>query len=285
MAPRSIDPPYLPGLIDAHCHLDYAPMADDLHRTFEAGTAAGVVQYLHIGCTTRSMGRAVELANNHDPVFASVGIHPHDAVNVDEAVLDQLTELSKHPKVLAIGETGLDYYYDRSPRDVQRRSLAQQVELARSLDLPLVLHVREAHDEALAIVREAQPRAELPGMIHCFTGGPTEGRKWLDEGFHLSFSGIATFKKTGQIREALAMAPDDRILLETDAPFLAPEPIRGRKNQPANVAFTCVRLAQERGIEPQALADMAARNTRTLLRMPTPISSNETLDLAGEARP
>ncbi len=263
-------PPHLPGLIDAHCHLDYAPMSDDMMATFEAGTDAGVVQYVHVGCAPDSIDRAVELADAHEPVFASIGIHPHEARHTDDALLAKLRTLAAHPKVLAIGETGLDYHYDLSPREQQRSSLAQHVELARDLDMPLVLHIRDAHEEALEIVAAAGPRTRMPGMVHCFTAGAPEARRWLDLGFHISFSGIATFKKAEEIREAVALCPGDRILVETDAPYLAPEPLRGRKNSPANVAFTCARLAEVRGEAPEALAARAADNTRALLRMPEP---------------
>lgn len=263
-------PPRLPGLIDAHCHLDYPPMSDDLAAVFEAGAEAGVVQYVHVGCSPASIDRAVTLAQTHAQVFAAIGVHPHEAKHTDDALLDHVRELAADPAVVAIGETGLDYHYDLSPRDDQRRSLAEHVELARGLDMPLVLHIRDAHEEALEIVAEAKPRADLPGMIHCFTAGPDEARAWLDLGFHISYSGISTFKKATEIREAVALTPADRILVETDAPYLAPEPMRGRKNIPANVAFTCARLADVRGVQPEVLAQQAAQNTRNLLRIPDP---------------
>ncbi len=266
-------PPYLPGLIDAHCHLDYAPMSPDLQACFEAGSAAGVVQYVHVGCAPESIDRAVVLADAHPQVFAVVGVHPHEAKHTDDAILDRLREHAKNPNVVAIGETGLDYHYDLSPREDQRRSLAQHVELARALDMPVVLHIRDAHEEALAIVAEAKPRTTLPGMVHCFTAGPAEARAWLDLGFHISYSGISTFKKAQEIRDAVALTPADRILVETDAPYLAPEPLRGRKNVPANVAFTCARLAEVRGEAPESLAHRAAENTRELLGMPIPVPS------------
>ena len=263
-------PPHLPGLIDAHCHLDYAPMSEDLQACFDAGTAAGVVQYVHIGCAPDSIDRAVALADAHARVFASVGIHPHEAKHTDTAMLARIREHAKNPKVVAIGETGLDYHYDLSPRDDQRRSLCEHVEMARELDMPLVLHIRDAHDEALKLVTDAKPRTDMPGMVHCFTAGPAEARAWLELSFHISYSGISTFKKATEIREAVALTPADRILVETDAPYLAPEPLRGRKNSPANVAFTCARLAEVRGETPEALALQAAQNTRALLRMPEP---------------
>jgi TatD DNase family protein len=216
------------------------------------------------------MDRAVALAEAHEPVFAVVGIHPHEARTVDDQALSKIEALAAHPKVVAIGETGLDYFYDHSPRDDQRRALAQHVEMSRRLDMPVVLHIRDAHEEALGIVAEAGPRTELPGMVHCFTAGPDEARAWLDLGFHISFSGISTFKKATEIRDAVRLVPDDRIMLETDAPYLSPEPLRGRKNQPSHVAFTCARLALERGVEAPVLAQQASKNTRELLRMPLP---------------
>jgi TatD DNase family protein len=263
-------PPRIDGLVDAHCHLDYAPMADDLEATFAAGAAAGVQQYVHVGCSLGSLDRAVALAAAHPRVVAAIGVHPHEASTVDDAALARIEALAAEPGVVAIGETGLDYFYDRSPRDAQRRALAQHVELARRLDLPLVLHIRDAHDEALSIVAEARPRTGNPGMVHCFTAGPDEARRWLDLGFHISFSGIATFKKATDIRDAAKLVPDDRLLLETDAPYLSPEPLRGRKNQPAHVAFTCARLALERGLQAPRLATLAAANTRALLGMQRP---------------
>jgi TatD DNase family protein len=256
--------------VDAHCHLDYPPMADDVSATLAAARAVGVEQVLHVGCTRESQPRALALVDAHADVFASIGIHPHDAKTTDEVALAELRERAGHPKVLAIGETGLDYHYNLSTPDEQRASLRAHVALARELDLPLVLHIREAHDEALAIVQEVGPREHAPGMVHCFTGGPKEAEAWLRLGFHVSYSGIATFPTAEAIRDAVRLTPDDRILLETDAPYLAPVPVRGAKNEPANVAFTCARLAEARGQDPHVLARQAAANARSLLRMPVP---------------
>lgn len=246
-------------------------MSDDLDAALAAAKAAGVVQLVHVGCSLASMERAVLLSRARPEVFCAIGIHPHEASTTDGAALARLRALSEDPKVLAIGETGLDYWYDRSPRPDQRRSLAEHVELARAVDLPLQLHVRDAHDEALAIVREAGPRTERPGMVHCFTGTPDEGKRWLDLGFHLSFSGVVTFPKSDALREAARICPADRLLLETDAPYLSPVPVRGPGNRPAHVAFTCAHLAPIRGVAPEALAIQAADATRALLAMPAPL--------------
>jgi TatD DNase family protein len=263
-------PPQLAGLVDAHCHLDYPPMSDDVAAALARARAAGVDQVVHVGCSLDRIAPALALAETHAEVFAAVGIHPHDAVDTDDAVLARLRELWAHPRVVAIGETGLDYHYDRSPRDRQRESLAQHAELAREVDAPLVLHIRDAHEDAWEVLARHPARTSAPGMVHCFTGDAAQARRWLDLGYCLSFSGIATFRNAETIREAARLCPSDRILLETDAPFLAPEPMRGRRNEPALVGFTCARLAQERGQTGPELAEIAARNTRALLALPPP---------------
>ncbi len=248
-------------------------MSDDVQAALEHCRAVGVEQVVHVGCSRDSQPHAVELAAAHPEVFAAIGIHPHEAKTTDDEALAELRRLATQPKVVAIGETGLDYHYNLSAPEQQRSSLAAHVHMARELDMPLVLHIREAHREALDIVRDAGPRATAPGMIHCFTAGPTEAEAWLALGFHLSFSGISTFPKAEEIRDAVKLTPDDRILLETDAPYLAPVPMRGTKNLPANVAFTCQRLAEVRGVDPRVLARQAADNTRALLDMPEPATN------------
>jgi TatD DNase family protein len=262
-------PPRVPGLIDSHCHLDYAPMSPDLAGTLARAHAAGVEQCVHIGCSPKSMAPAVELARSHAQVFASVGIHPHEARHLDDAMLEQIEQLAADDKVVAIGETGLDYHYDFSPREAQLLAFGKQIDLAKRLDLPLVLHIRDAHADAWQVLAEHAPR-ENPGVVHCFTGTPAEAERWLELGWHISFSGIATFKTAVALREAAALVPRDRIMLETDAPYLAPEPLRGRKNEPANVAYTCVALAGVRNEAPHELASFAAANTRALFRLPRP---------------
>lgn len=263
-------PPFVPGLIDSHCHLDYAPMSDDLAATLARAHAAGVEQCVHIGCSPETMGPAVELARAHAQVFASVGIHPHEARHLDDELLAKIEQLAGADKVVAIGETGLDYHYDFSPREAQHASFARQVELAKRIDLPLVLHIRDAHADAWTLLAKHPPR-DNPGVVHCFTGTAAEAERWLELGWHISFSGIATFKTAAELRRAAALVPNDRIMLETDAPYLAPEPLRGRKNEPANVSFTCVALAEVRGQSAPELAKLAADNTRKLLRLTTPI--------------
>lgn len=266
MPPR---PPVLPGLVDTHCHLDYPPMADDLAATLQRAAAAGVEQLIHIGCSRRTAAAAVALADAHPQVFAAVGIHPHEADSADDAALAEIAALAAHPKVVAVGESGLDYFYKNSAPDAQQRALAAHLEIARAADKPLVLHIRDAHADALAVV-DAAPPLPRRGVIHCFTGTPEEAAAWLARGYLLSFSGIATFPHADPLRAAARACPADRLLLETDAPYLAPVPVRGRKNEPANVAFTCAHLAAVRGEDPGELARRAGANARAFFRLPDP---------------
>lgn len=260
-----MSPPTIPGLIDTHCHLDYPSMSDDLPATLARAAAAGVERFVHIACTPAKWLGALELVATDDRIHAALGVHPHDATLLDDPALASLEKHLEHPRVVAVGETGLDYFYDRSPRDTQRHALARQLALARRVGKPIVLHIRDAHADAWAEV-DALPA--VPGIVHCFTGTPDEAAGWLSRGYHLSFSGIVTFPNAGPLREAARSCPADRILLETDAPYLAPVPVRGRKNEPANVAYTCAQLAALRGEAPEALAAASSANARTLLHLP-----------------
>lgn len=265
-------PPHLPHLVDTHCHVDYAPMIDDLAGTLARAAAAGVERIIHVGCSRRSMARAVEIAEAHaagpPEIYAVIGVHPHEATTLDDAALEEIAALARSPRVVAIGETGLDYHYDRSPRDVQQAAMARHLALAEEIGKPIVLHIRDAHQDALAIVDAAPP--SRPGIIHCFTGTPEEGAAWLDRGFFLSFSGITTFPSAQGPRETARMCPPGRLLVETDAPYLAPVPMRGRKNEPAYVAFTCAQIAALRGQDPAALALEAAAASARAFGLPLP---------------
>ncbi len=282
---RGDPPPRIPGLFDSHCHLDYPPAQDNILGCLARGEAVGVEQFMHIGCSVNRIDPAVAIARTHPQVYAAIGIHPHDASDLTDEVLARITTYARDPKVVAIGETGLDYHYNRSPRDIQRSAMTQQIMLAKDLDMPLVLHIRDAHEDAFAILAQTPPR-ENPGVVHCFTGTLAESKRWLDLGWHISFSGIVTFKTAKALREAATECPEDRILLETDAPFLAPEPNRGRPNEPANVAFTCVQLASLRGQSPESLASAAATNTRQLFKIEAPaLQSSSPNEIAAASGP
>jgi len=245
-------------------------MVEDVEAALTRASEVGVDQVMHIGCSVDRLDPAVALANTFAPVFASVGIHPHDARDYDDNVEARLGELLDEPKVLALGETGLDYHYDRAPREIQRDAFARQLDLARARDVPIVLHIRDAHPDAWAILDAHPPASSRPGIVHCFTGGPEEARAWLDRGFMLGFSGIVTFRSALEIQEAARLTPVDRLLMETDAPFLAPVPMRGRKNEPSYVPFTCAFVAGLRSVAPEELAAQTTQNARSVLSMPMP---------------
>jgi TatD DNase family protein len=255
-------------MIDSHCHLDFTEYANDRADVLGRARAAGVSAFVCIGSgeDTGSARRAAALAALEPDVFAAVGVHPHDVATMSDADWVELDGLARAARVVGVGETGLDYHYDRSPRDVQRLAYERFVALARAVGRPVISHVRDAHDDAVAILRRAGA-AEVGGVIHCFTGGVPEARKYLDLGHHLSFSGILTFKNAQPIREAAAFAPLERILIETDAPFLAPIPHRGKRNEPAYIVETLRVLAEVRGADAAVVEAATAENTRRLFRL------------------
>jgi TatD DNase family protein len=278
MPPRTpVDPALVPRLppgctvIDSHCHLDMDDLAADRAGVLERARHAGVATMITIGAggPMECNHAAVRMAARHDQVVAAVGTHPHDATTVDDHAIGVIRALAENPGVVAIGESGLDYHYDNSPRAVQRDAFRRFAALARGLKLPLVVHLREADDDALAILRE-EHASETGGVIHCFSSSADRARQFLDLGFYLSFSGIVTFKSADAIREAARVTPADRILVETDAPFLAPIPFRGRRNEPALVVQTARCLAELRGETIEVFARRSAENTRRLFRLGPP---------------
>jgi TatD DNase family protein len=252
-------------MIDSHCHLDFGEYASDRGEVLARARAAGVSAFICIGSgsDTVSARQAVALAAEEADVWASVGVHPHDVAKMTDADWAELEGLARAPRVVGIGETGLDYHYDHSPREVQRAAYERFVGLARAARRPVISHVRDAHDDAARILRDAGA-PEVGGVIHCFTGGVADARKYLDLGHHLSFSGILTFKNATPIREAAAFAPLERILIETDAPFLAPIPHRGKRNEPAYITETLRVLAEVRGAAVADVEAATAENTRRL---------------------
>jgi TatD DNase family protein len=252
-------------MIDSHCHLDFAEYASDRGDVLARARGAGLTAFVCIGSgsDTGSAWRAVALAAAERDVFAAVGVHPHDVARMSEADWTELEGLARAPRVVGIGETGLDYHYDHSPRDAQVAAYERFIGLARAVRRPVISHVRDAHDDAARILRDAGA-PEVGGVIHCFTGGVAEARRYLDLGHHLSFSGILTFKNAGPIREAAAFAPLERILIETDAPYLAPIPHRGKRNEPAFIVETLRVLAQVRGAPAAEVEAATSENTRRL---------------------
>lgn len=253
-----------PVWIDSHCHLD--PEAD-VDAVLSAAGDAGVVGVVTVGTDVASSIAAADLASGRSNVWATAGVHPHDAKDHDSSdSLDALERLALDGVVVAIGECGLDYHYDHSPRDIQRRVFAAQVALANRCGLPLVIHTRDAWDDTFDVLAaEGVPERVV---VHCFTGGPDEARRALDLGAHLSFSGIVSFPGAPEVREAAALCPSDRFLVETDSPYLAPVPMRGRPNQPAWVCLVGEAVAEARGETPEAVAEMTTATTRRVFGLP-----------------
>jgi TatD DNase family protein len=269
--PRFDTAPPLPALpagqtvIDSHCHLDMDEFDADRAAVLVRAAGASVSTMVTIGAggSLAANDRAIALADAHPQIYATVGVHPHEAAVVTDAVLATIRALATHPKVVAIGETGLDYYYDNSPRPQQRAAFAQFIQLARDIGRPIVVHLRDADSDALAIMA-AEGARDAGGVIHCFSGDAASARAFLDLGFHISFSGIVTFKTADALREAARCVPLDRLMVETDAPFLAPIPHRGRRNEPALVVQTAAVLAEVRGEPLDVVAENTRRNTERL---------------------
>ncbi|MFM5886070.1 MAG: TatD family hydrolase [Novosphingobium sp.] len=247
-------------LIDSHCHLEYKGLVEDQAGVLARARAAGVGGFLSISTRQREWDQVIATTERESDVWASVGIHPHEAdghADLGEAALLSATE---HPRVIAIGETGLDYYYDHSDRATQRALFRRHIAVARQTGLPLIIHTRDAEDDTAAILTDEMAQGAYPALIHCFTASAGFARTVLDLGLTVSISGIVTFKNAKDLQAIAAEIPEDRLLVETDAPFLAPVPHRGRVCEPSFVADTAAFVAGLRGVSPAALAETTTRN-------------------------
>ena len=256
-------------LIDTHCHLADAKLRDDVEAVLMRASEAGVRQMVSVGAIgpIDNDRLTVKIAETYDNVFAAVGMHPHDAKDASADRFAELHDLAGAAKVVAIGESGLDFFYKHSPAQAQELSLRRHLELASELELPIVIHCRDAEQRVIDIVRECgMPGAG--GVIHCFTGNADAARAFIALGFHISFSGILTFRNAEQVREAAAIVPDDRLMIETDSPYLAPVPYRGKRNEPSFVVKTFEALAQVRHSDLALLSDQVVANARRLFRLP-----------------
>jgi TatD DNase family protein len=255
------------SLIDSHCHLDSPEFDNDREAVIERALEAGVEHMVAIGTGSGppDLEAGVRLADKYPAFYATVGVHPHDAAKAAPADLERLAGLLKHRKVVALGEIGLDYHYDFSPRDVQKSIFIEQMAIAAAARKPIVIHTREAWDDTLALIEQYWKPYGMPGIMHCFSGGPGEAQRALDLGFYLSFGGIVTFPKAIDVQAAAKQAPRDRILVETDAPYLAPVPKRGKRNEPALVVHTAHRLAELRGEPYENLCQATSENFHRLL--------------------
>ncbi|WP_108397398.1 TatD family hydrolase [Devosia submarina] len=251
-------------LIDSHCHLDFPELAADLDGVLARAAAAGVTGMVTISTHVDKFSTYAALAEQHANIWCSVGTHPHHADQELHIQADDLVRLSKHPRCVAIGEAGLDYFYDNAPREAQATSLRRHIEAARITGLPLVIHSRKADEDMAAILKEESEKGAFPFVLHCFTAGMPLARTALVLGGYISFSGIITFKNAQEIRDVAAIVPADRYLVETDAPYLAPIPHRGGTNEPSFVRHTAEKLAEVRGV---SLEQLGAETTANFARL------------------
>lgn len=261
-------------LVDSHCHLDFPDFADDLGGIVARARAAGIGRMVTISTRVRKLPNLLAIAERFDDVFCSVGTHPqhaHEELDIGPA---DLVAQTIHPKVIAIGEAGLDYHYDTSPRDAQEQGFRAHIAAARETGLPLVIHSRDADDDMARILEEETGKGAFPAVLHCFTGGEDLARRAIALGLHISFTGILTFKNSQPLRDIAASLPADRILVETDAPYLAPGKYRGKRNEPAYVVETAKTMAQVRGVSDTEIARQTTENFFKLFtKMPRNISA------------
>jgi TatD DNase family protein len=253
-------------LIDSHAHLDDARFGPDRTEVIQRAWDAGIRRIVTIGTGKGpdDMGCGIPIAESYDWIHTTLGFHPHDSAKVEQRHYDRMKELATHSKVVAIGETGLDYHYDHSPRETQRAVFERQLEIAAEMDLPVVVHTRNADEDTEDLLRRSAPRR---GVLHCFTSGSALADAALEIGFMISFSGIATFPKSGDLSDIIRRVPSDRILIETDCPYLAPVPHRGKRNEPAFVADTARFIANIRGVPVEQLEEETYSNLCRLLQL------------------
>ena len=258
-------------LVDSHCHLDFPDFAPELEAVLTRARNAGVGHFLTIGTGLKRFAGVRAVAEMAPDIDCTIGVHPHDAAVEPLSGPDVLLEASLHPKVVGFGESGLDYYYNHSPREAQIANFRAHIAAAREAKLPLVVHTRDAEDDTIAILSEEQAAGPFTGLIHCFTGSPRLAGAALELGLYISASGIATFKKSDALRATLKEVPLNRLLVETDAPYLAPQPARGKRNEPAFVVHTAAMLAELKGIGAEELADATTENFFRLFAKARPV--------------
>lgn len=258
-------------LVDSHCHLDFPHLSDQMDDVLARAKEAGVDTLVTICTRVRRFPQILAIAEAHDNVFCSVGTHPHNADEERDVPLKDIVNLAAHPKVVAIGEAGLDYFHDNAPRDDQEKGFRTHIAAARETGLPLVIHTRDADEDTARILEEEMAKGPFTAVLHCFTAGADLARRGVDLGLYVSFSGVLTFKKSDALRDIAASLPMDRLLVETDAPYLAPEPMRGGKNEPAFVAHTAEKLAEVRGVSLEEIGRITTENFHRLFsRVPHP---------------
>lgn len=254
--------------IDSHCHLEHHTFGEQLDEVIARAFAADLSHMVAVGASRVAEGasEAVALAERYPKIFATAGIHPHDAAKVTEADLAAIAVAARHQKVVSVGEIGLDYYYDYAPKDVQHDVFAKQIAIAHDVDKPIMLHVRDAHEDAWKIL-DAAGVPKAGGIVHCFTAGPREAEAYLARGMHLSIPGVVTFPKSLELQEAVKMIPLERMLIETDTPYLAPVPFRGKRNEPAYVVHTATKIAELRGDTQAAIGAATRQNALAIFKI------------------
>ncbi len=253
-------------LFDSHCHLDDEKFDEDRPQAILRMQEAGVRQCVCVGSDLPSSRRCLDLAERYPYIYAAAGVHPHEAKDAPSDYIDRLRFLLAHPRTVALGEIGLDYFYDLSPRDIQKKVLQQQLDLALEMDMPVIFHIRDAHGDMMDLLR-ARGRDIPSAVIHCCSASAEMVREYLKMGFYISFAGPVTFKNAAHVAEASRAVPLDRLLIETDSPYLAPVPVRGRRNEPANVRYILEKQAEIHGLEPEELAQITFRNACAFYRI------------------
>jgi TatD DNase family protein len=251
-------------LTDSHTHLNAEQFQEDQDEVIQRARDAGVTRMVNVGFNRETIPSSIALAKKYDFIYSTVGWHPVDAIDMMPGDLEWIESLCQHEKVVAIGEIGLDYYWDKSPKDVQQRVFREQIRLARKLQMPIVIHNRDAHQDILTILKE-EKAAEVGGIMHCFSGSWETAKQCLDMNFHISFGGPVTFKNARQPKEVLAQVPLDRLLIETDAPYLTPHPFRGKRNESAYVRLVAETAAEIKGLSLEELAEITTNNAIALL--------------------
>lgn len=253
-------------LIDSHVHLDDRRFDEDRHILIENLRNNNVELVINIGADLKTSLASVDLANKYENIYAAVGVHPHSAKEVNTMVMEQLKELALNEKVIAIGEIGLDFYYDNSPRDLQRKWFIEQLKLAKELDLPVIIHTRDAAKETFDILKNNQD-GNVRGVLHCYSGSPEMAIEYIKMGFHISLGGPVTFKNARVVREVAEVVPLDKLLIETDCPYLTPEPYRGKRNEPVYVKYVAEKLAEIKKVSYEELVKATNRNTKRLFNI------------------
>ncbi|SNY93458.1 TatD DNase family protein [Cohaesibacter sp. ES.047] len=259
-------------LVDSHCHLDFPDFKEELGDVIRRAELAGVGHMVTISTRIRQFDQVKAIAEAHDNIFCSVGTHPHNADEELDFSAEDIAKLAEHPKCVAIGEAGLDYFYDNAPREAQAQGLRTHINAARMTGLPLVIHSRDADEDMISILSEGMEEGAYPALLHCFSSGRELAMRAVDMGMYVSLSGILTFRRSQDIRDIVADVPLDRLLVETDAPYLAPMPYRGKRNEPAYVAHTAAVLAEVKGVSLEEITRITTDNFFRFFSKAKPVS-------------